>query len=43
MIAVSVLAGWVLVVVVAGALWAMWGILNIVFDAIERWHEGRRR
>jgi len=42
MIAIGFVASWVLIGAVAGTLWVMWAILNITFDLIERWHDGRR-
>ena len=40
MIALSVLTSWLLIAIAAGVLWAMWGILDIVFDMIDRWRRG---
>jgi hypothetical protein len=43
MLALGALQSWLLIGVVAGVLWAFWGVLGITFDMLERWHEGRRR
>jgi hypothetical protein len=37
-IAVGVVASWVIIAIAVGVLWAGWGVLRITFDMVDRWH-----
>lgn len=41
MIAVGFVAGWTIILVACCVLWALWGIIDIVADMLQRWWWGR--
>ena len=42
MIAVGVLAGWLLIGIAAVALFVLWQMLNLIADQLERWQRHRK-
>lgn len=42
MIAISATTSWLLIGLAVGTLWGLWGILSVIGDMLERWHERHR-
>ena len=36
------MSDWILIVLAVLTLWALWGVLNIVGDMLEKWNAARR-